>query len=95
MRSLKLGHGNPGAGRKILRERKAAGRAPGDKEPPDNPSESAMCCQIPPCHDFHPIRTKPVDGSGPTTRAWASFAAGVVLLSLSLASAIWLAARLA
>ncbi|MBI5320902.1 hypothetical protein [Bradyrhizobium sp.] len=54
-----------------------------------------MCCQIPPCHDFHPIRTKPVDGSGPTTRAWASFAAGVVLLSLSLASAIWLAARLA
>ena len=95
LRSLKLGCGNPAAGRKILRERKAAGRAPGDKEPSDKQSEPAMCCQIPPCHDFRPIRAKPADGSGLATRAWASFAAGVVLLSLSLASAIWLAARLA
>jgi len=54
-----------------------------------------MCCQIPPYHDLRPARTGPADGSGLLNGIWASFAAGVVLLLLSLASALWLASRLA
>lgn len=54
-----------------------------------------MCCQIPSYHDLRPARPEPVGGSGLVIGIWASFAAGVVLLSLSLASALWLASRLA
>lgn len=54
-----------------------------------------MCCQIPPCEDLRPRRTNSVGEKELAMRVWATFVAGVVLLSLSLASAIWLAARLA
>jgi len=54
-----------------------------------------MCCQIPPCEDPRPRRTNSVGDENLAMRVWASFVTGVVLLSLSLASAIWLAARLA
>jgi hypothetical protein len=53
-----------------------------------------MCCQIPPYHDLRPDR-KSAGDDGHLNRIWTSFVAGVVLLSLSLASAIWLAAFLA
>ena len=54
-----------------------------------------MCCQIPPYEELRPSRTESVGEKHLEVRVWASFAAGVVLLSLSLASAIWLVARLA
>jgi hypothetical protein len=54
-----------------------------------------MCCQIPPYEDLRPRRTKSVAEQHLEVRAWASFAAGIVLLSLSLASAAWIAARFA
>jgi hypothetical protein len=54
-----------------------------------------MCCQIPLHEDVRPRRTKSVGENHLAVRVWASFAAGVVLLSLSLASAVWIAARLA
>lgn len=54
-----------------------------------------MCCQIPPYEDLRPRRTKSEGEKHLEMRAWASFATGIVLLSLSLASAIWLAAHLA
>ena len=54
-----------------------------------------MCCQIPPFHDFRPIRTRSVGDRSLEIRAWASFVAGVALLSLALASAVWLVLRLA
>jgi hypothetical protein len=78
-----------------LRSRKAAGAASGKKKRYRQPPEPAMCCQIPPYHDLRPARTGPVGGSGLVIGIWASFAAGVVLLSLSLASAVWLVSRLA
>jgi len=53
-----------------------------------------MCCQIPPYHELRPDRKSAVD-DGSLNRIWASFVAGVVLLSMSLAGAIWLATRLA
>jgi 5-enolpyruvylshikimate-3-phosphate synthase len=53
-----------------------------------------MCCQIPPYGDLRPTQTNSVDDHRLAMWAWASFATGVVLLSLSLASAIWLASRL-
>jgi len=54
-----------------------------------------MCCQIPPYDDLRLHRTGSIDDKRLVIRAWASFVAGVVLLSASLASAIWLATRLA
>ncbi len=53
-----------------------------------------MCCHIPPYEDLGPRRTGSVGEKHPAARIWASFVAGVVLLSMSLASAVWLAARL-
>jgi hypothetical protein len=52
------------------------------------------CCQIPPRDDIRPDR-KAADDDIRVGRIWASFAAGVVLLSMSLASAVWLVSRLA
>jgi hypothetical protein len=53
-----------------------------------------MCCHIPPHHDrpFSPAR--PADGNHPVERMWVSLFGGIAFLSLSLASAIWLASRL-
>jgi hypothetical protein len=51
------------------------------------------CCQIPPCHDVRPDQ-KAADDDIRVSRIWASFAAGIVLLSMSLAGAVWLASRL-
>ena len=43
-----------------------------------------MCCQIPPCDDLRPRRTNAVGEKDLAMRVWATFAAGVVLLSLAL-----------
>ncbi len=47
------------------------------------------CCQMPPCRD---LRTGQREAAGTGTPAWmwASFAAGIALLSLSLTTAIML-----
>lgn len=78
-----------------MRSRKAGVAFPGDTGTINDQAEPAMCCcQIPPCHDFRPT-PKAVDEDMRVSRIWTSFAAGVVLLSMSLASAVWLASRLA
>jgi hypothetical protein len=56
-------------------------------------SGTMCCCQIPP-YDFRSDRTRSAGDGGIVVRAWASLLAGAVLLSASLASAIWLAVRL-
>ena len=79
---------------KILALAQGGRTGPGQYADIDNGQKLTMCCcQIPPCRDFRPL-SEPVDDRL-VTRAWASFLAGVVLLSLALASAIWLAAQLA
>jgi hypothetical protein len=78
-----------------LRWRKAAGEVSGDKDAIDDQAERAMCCQIPPYRDFRPDQTKSTDDNNQVTQSGARFFAGVVLLSASMASAAWLAFRLA
>ena len=53
----------------------------------------SICCQIP---HYDILRTSPREtaGTGASTWMWACFVAGVALLSLSLATGIWLAAKL-
>jgi hypothetical protein len=64
-------------------------------KPINDHAEPAMCCcPIPPCHDFR-AAPRAADEDIRVSRIWASFAAGVVLLSMSLAGAVWLASRLA
>ncbi|MCP4616989.1 MAG: hypothetical protein GY844_11185 [Bradyrhizobium sp.] len=53
-----------------------------------------MCCHIPPYLD-DPIRPdRLADGNDLVGQKWMSLFGGVAFLSLSLASAIWLAVRL-
>jgi hypothetical protein len=79
-----------------LRSRKETDAASGDRGGIDDHVEQAMCCcQIPPYHDVRPARTKPADDNGFVVKIWASFVTGIALLSLSLASAAWLASWLA
>jgi len=51
-----------------------------------------MCCHIPPYHDDACSPAKPTGDA--VERMWASLFSGVALLSLSLASAIWLVSRI-
>jgi hypothetical protein len=53
-----------------------------------------MCCHIPPYHDDRFSPAKPTGGNHAVERMWVSLFGGVALLSLSLASAVWLASRL-
>ena len=48
------------------------------------------CCQIPPCHDPRSGRRETAETRAPAWM-WASFAAGIAFLSLSLTTAIMLA----
>ena len=78
-----------------LRSAQGEGRARAIKGMIDDHVASVMCCQIPPYHDSRSERPKSQEDDGAIVRIWASFVAGIVLLSLSLVSAIWLASRLA
>jgi hypothetical protein len=51
------------------------------------------CCQIPPYHDPRPSRREAA-GTGAPAWMWASLAAGIAFLSLSLTTAIMLAITL-
>lgn len=70
-----------------LRSRKDNGGLPGDR--------STMCCQIPPHYDSSAARVQPIDDDSVVVRIWAGFVTGIVLVSLSLLSAVWLASRFA
>ena len=52
-----------------------------------------ICCQIPHSDDLRISRRETADTSA-STWMWACFVAGVAFLSLSLATGIWLAAKL-
>ena len=53
----------------------------------------SICCQIPHFDDLRTSRCETADTSA-STWMWACFVAGVVCLSLSLATGIWLAVKL-
>ena len=70
-----------------LRSRKDNGGLPGDT--------GVMCCQIPPHYDSSAARVQSIDDDSVVVRIWAGFVTGIVLASLSLLSAVWLASRFA
>ena len=77
-----------------MRSRKAATVASRDKDSIEHGTERAMCCcQIPPYHDPRPSRREAA-GTGAPAWMWASLAAGIAFLSLSLTTAIMLAITL-
>lgn len=53
-----------------------------------------ICCQLPHVGEVGPSRNETA-GSDALAWIWACFAAGVVFLSLSLATAVWIAVRFA
>jgi len=75
-----------------LRSRKVAKAVLGDKTISTiKQGRPAMCCcRIPPYEDVSTGRRETA-GSRASTWMWASFVAGVALLSLSLATGIWVA----
>ena len=95
MRSLKPVPAEIRNGLQFLALAQGEGRARAIKGMIDDHVASVMCCHIPPYHDFRSERPKSQEDDGAIVRIWASFVAGIVLLSLSLVSAIWLASRLA
>jgi len=78
-----------------LRSRKDTGAVSRDKtiSTIKQKAGAMCCCQIPPYDDIHTSRCETVGSSAPTWMR-ACFVAGVALLSLSLATGIWVAATL-
>jgi hypothetical protein len=82
----------PGIASKTLRLRKVAKAVSGDKtiSTIEQGRPAMCCCQIPPYDDFRTSRCETAGSSGSTWMS-ACFVAGVTLLSLSLATGIWIA----
>jgi hypothetical protein len=75
-----------------LRSRKVAKAVSGDKTISTiKQGRPAMCCCQIPLHEDVRTSRRETAGSGASTWTWACFVAGVALLSLSLATGIWVA----